>query len=389
MTSANLHLFLSAIQHETRLVKEARATLAMGLFSRVRVLGLWEDGLPVTDAHPSGMEIRRVRTLLPVLKARWTTIPSGLKRVLAALSLLQYALAAAWETLKLRPTHVSCHNLVLLPIAWAAAKLGGSKLIYVPHELEVERTGLPVSAKRLFDPLERVFIKSCASVVVVCEPIADWYRRRYLLRNVVVVRAIPDICLPASGATDRESIRRAHGVPEDALLFIYQGVLAAERGIDELLKTFCDLDDPRLHLMLMGYGEREARIKEAASRCPRIHFQAAVAMDQINIYSRAADVGIFVIGDPLSLSYQLCLPNKFFEYLYADLPVIVSENLRHLAEVVQSHNIGWVTSTERLSEFVKSVEPSSLAVVRPAVKAYIASNTWATERMHYRAVYAQ
>ena len=388
MGAANLHLFLSTVQHETRLVKEARATLAMGIFDRVRVLGLWEDGLPVTEAHPSGMEIRRVRTLARVVSARLAT-SGALKKALAAFSLLQYALAAAWEALKLRPTHISCHNLVLLPIAWAAAKLGGSELIYVPHELEVEQTGISSAAKRLIAPLERVFIRNCSSVVVVCEPIAQWYRNRYLLRNVFVVRAIPEISLPASGTTDRERIRRAHGVPPDALLFIYQGVLAAKRGIDELLKTFRDLDDPRFHLMLMGYGEAETRIREAASQCPRIHFQPAVAMERITLYSRAADVGIFVIGGPLSLSYQLCLPNKFFEYLYADLPVIVSENLRHLSEVVRSHNIGWVVRTDKLPEFVKSIEPSRLAAIRPAVQAYAANNTWAVERAQYRAVYGR
>ncbi|MBL0419571.1 glycosyltransferase [Ramlibacter sp. AW1] len=386
--AANLHLFLSRIQHETRLVKEARATLAMRVFSRVRVLGLWDHGLPVRDVDPCGMEVRRVRTLLGFVRARFPSLqPGPLTQVYAGLSFLQYAFAAAWQALVLRPSHISCHNAVLLPIAWFAAKLGGSKLVYVPHELEVERTGLSLNAKRFEAPLERALIKRCALVVVVSEPIAAWYRQRYQLREVVVVRAIPDSGFAPGHSADRARIRASHGVPADALLFIYQGVLAAERGVDDLVQIFRRSNNPRLHLMLMGYGEAEARIQEAAAQCPNIHFQAAVPVDQICRYTAAADVGIFVLRDPLSLSYRLCLPNKFFEYLYAELPVIVSDNLSHLAELVQEHRIGWVTRPEDLPQLIDTIEAGGIVSIKPAVKDFVARNTWASERSRYTVVY--
>lgn len=388
MSRLNLHLFLSPILNETRLVKESRATLELGVFDRVCVMGLWDQQLSQTETLDSGLEVRRVRTLLRRAKTRFPNMPRGvLTKILGVLSFFQYGLLAILQAVKLRPSHISCHNLMLLPIAWVASMVGRSRLVYVPHELEVERTGLRGYLKKVAAWSERRFIYSCSAVVVVCEPIARWYRDRYSIDNVFVVRAIPEKPLTVDVQMGRDLIREQHGVPKHSLLFIYQGVLGKERGVDELIETFKNLDDS-FHLMLMGYGEAVERIKAAEAACSRIHFQPAVPVDKIIQYSCAADVGVVVLKDPLSLSYRLSLPNKFFEYVYAGLPVLVSNNLTLLTEIVESNKLGWVTSTEKMYSTVKSFNHIDVRSKVPSVSKYAEENTWNVERMVYKSVYS-
>ena len=383
----NLHLFLSSIEHETRLFKEARATLDLGIFDDVRVLGLQAFGRPDDEIHESGLRIRRLRTASSRQVSSHRT-GSRIRRVVnAGLSLVQYAAASIQEAWRGKPSHITCHNPILLPIAFLAARTCGAKVVYAPHELEAERTGLQGLYRKCSAAAERHFAPLCASVVVVCKPIADWYRDRYGLKVVHVVRAIPEgRAVAARDMTAREQIRSAHGVPEHALLFIYQGLLESARGIDSLIDAFLGLDEP-YHLMFMGYGSSEHAIREAMLKSPRIHFQPAVPVDEIVRYSAAADVGIFVLANPVSRSYALCLPNKFFEYLCAGLPVVVSDNLELLSALVAEHRLGWVVSPLNLAAVVRSCTPEAIGGFISDVDRFAAENSWQNEKQVFRAIY--
>lgn len=382
----NLHLFLSPIEHETRLFKEARACLELEVFDEVHVLGAAGSELPAYAAHQSGLRIHRLVTLSKRLSGsrwrarRWPRV------VVMACSLLQYAVVGCRLARALRARYISCHNPGLLPVGWLASRLCGGRLVYVPHELEAERAGLGRVGRRVAAALERAFIGRCTAVVVVCEPIAQWYRERYRLDVVHVVRAIPETRDVARRSSGRDSIRAGHGVPSDAVLFIYQGLLDPARGIDRLLEAFVALGDP-FHLMLMGFGSSEAHIREVASGCPRVHFQPAVPVDEIVGYSAAADVGLFVLADPVPHSYVLSLPNKFFEYLYAGLPVMVSSNLELLTQLVTEHQLGWVAPSEALESCIRAVRRQDLGFYTPFVERFAEGNRWEDERLVYRDAY--
>ena len=58
----NLHLFWSPLVHETRMFKEARACLELGIFDEVHVLGYGAPGLPAEERHASGLSIHRLLT---------------------------------------------------------------------------------------------------------------------------------------------------------------------------------------------------------------------------------------------------------------------------------------------------------------------------------------
>jgi len=90
----------------------------------------------------------------------------------------------------------------------------------------------------------------------------------------------------------------------------------------------------------MGYGVLEELIQSTSKNYKNIYFHKAVSPDVILDFTCSADFGISTIEDTC-LSYRYCLPNKIFEYLMAEIPVIVS-NLYEMKRLVEDNGVGIV-----------------------------------------------
>lgn len=389
MRRFSFHIFLSSVESETRLYKEAAYTLETGICHRVAVLGLWSEGLAAQETTDYGLEIRRLPTILRRYRNSALARRFGLlRKLLALLSLVQYALACILAAMQMRPDHVCCHNAVMLPVAWAAARLSGATLEYLPHELETQRTGLAGITKWITAFLERRFIRSARNIVVVCDPIRQWYEDAYGLTNVLVVRNVPEKKAVQIRPIPEGGFRERFGIPDGAKLFIYQGLFSAGRGIEALIDTFAALDPQRCHLVLMGYGEDryQKMIDAAARQHVNIHCQTAVAREWIVSYSASADVGIF-ISERASLSYRYALPNKFFEWAHAGLPILVSDNLEYQAALLQEGGFGWAAPLEDLRSAVQRVSETDLAPFAQNARHYAAAAVWDEDAKIFAHVY--
>jgi glycosyltransferase involved in cell wall biosynthesis len=69
----------------------------------------------------------------------------------------------------------------------------------------------------------------------------------------------------------------------------------------------------------------------------------AVPYNELLDWSSSADIGLIVLPPDYSLSIRFCLPNKFFEYIMAGLPVL-SSNLDAIAEMIHYYNVGKILS---------------------------------------------
>lgn len=385
-SNVNLHLFLSEVLTETRLFKEAEFTLSKQIFDRVVVLGLWKSPLDTTEKTDYGLEIIRKKTLLRRYKSSYLISSlTYLRKLLAALSLVEYLFTAIFVSLKLRPSHISCHNLYLLPVAWVSAILINAKLIYVPHELETERTGLHGAAKHLNRLIERMFVRSCKAVIVVCQPIAEWYISHYRIRNVFVIRNMPNLANISNAANEINLFRSEFHINDEHPIYIYQGVLGKERGVDGLVSYFSR--HKNRHLVLMGYGDMEPEIRKVSAEQNNIHYKPAVDMHDIVKYTSSADYGLFVVNGSLSLSYKYCLPNKFFEYLHAGIPVVVSRNMTYLSSIVESLGLGLVLEQGDLS-LLDSIENVDYLDMVNNIVTYRKACFWECDAVVYSQVYS-
>jgi len=327
MVDVNLHVFLSDLKHESRVLRETKSIVDSGLIDKIFITGLWERGFKEVEE----IDDKRVVLRIP-LKTR--NLPTNLFSQI--IKYIEWTGNIFLRFRKERITHINCHGLSSLPIGALFKTFKRSKLIYDPHELETETNGLSGIRKQISKFLERLLISYSDSVIVVSNSIAEWYKSEYSMKQVYVVKNVPynyDIQSIYSNV-----LREKFGIKGDEILFIYQGGLAKGRGIQIVLDAFAKVDAKR-HIVFMGRGPLEEVIMEYEKKFPNIHFHVAVKPEEVLCYASSADIGVSLIENTC-LSYYYSLPNKVFEYFLSGLPIIVSE-FPEMGKFVDENNCGW------------------------------------------------
>jgi glycosyltransferase involved in cell wall biosynthesis len=139
----------------------------------------------------------------------------------------------------------------------------------------------------------------------------------------------------------------------------------------------------------MGYGPMEKQINQYSEKYINIHFQEAVSPNDIIKYTSSADVGIFYSNTSWSLSYQYSLPNKFFEYLVAGLPIAFSEVFELTSNIIKEKECGWILSKniKELKHFINSINVENIAIKQSNVNNYNKTFDWEIEAKEYLKIY--
>lgn len=321
-----VHVYPSPFEHETRILKITKALVEQSIVQRVLIIAMAKPGLPEQEAIDGAREVWRVHTVLSG-GALWSK----------ALRFFEWS-ARVFSRLRGQQVDViNCHSLSGLPLCVALKWWHRCVLVYQPHELETETATARGGRKAVAKWLERKLIPYADRVIVVSNSIADHYRRSYGLSDVPVIFNVPEIEQAGEGTRNR-LLRDRFDIPDGHLVFMYQGVLDAVRGVRLLLDAFRRISGPH-HIVFLGFGELEDEIRVAAAASPNIHFHAAVSPESVLRYTRGADVGFALLSDDC-LNHSFALPNKFFHYLHAGMPVIVSD-LPEMGILVDSYGCGW------------------------------------------------
>ncbi len=374
MTRTSLHVFLSPATHESRFLREASAILGAGLADRVLLLALHDPGLAESEELAAGVRVERIR-----LRSRG--LPRGL--------LFQLLKAREWRrriirrAREVRPDAIVAHSLAALPVGAAVARVTSAPLLYDAHELETERNGLRGIRQAVERAVERSSIRRARAVVCVGDAIADWYAKAYDIPRPFVVRNVSAGAV-ASPAPRPSFLRERFAVPDDALLFIYQGAFSRGRRIEQFLRIFARTGH---HVVFMGFGELEGLVRSYAARHPNIHLQPAVAPQEVLAHTAGADVGLVGVEN-VCLSYYYSLPNKLFEYLSAGLPVIAPD-YPEIRRLVAGHDCGWVAgeSDDDWFERISTLSPAMVAAGRLGAHSATAAYSWPAEERAFLDAY--
>ncbi len=233
---------------------------------------------------------------------------------------------------------IHCNDLLTLPMGVIVKKFYNKdvKIVYDAHEYETELNGLEGGKKKFRKLLEKSLIKYADKVITVSDSIAQEYVRLYGIEKPVLVLNTP----PYKTIVKKDIFRETFNISKDKTIFLYQGGLVNGRGIEDILESFRELKNSKSVIVFMGYGVFEEEIQKHAAEYDNIFFHPAVSPDVLLNYTSSADFGISMIED-ICLSYRYCLPNKMFEYMMAEVPVIVS-NLPEMKKVVETHKVGVV-----------------------------------------------
>ncbi|MCT7405752.1 glycosyltransferase [Aliarcobacter cryaerophilus] len=336
MSNLNIHIYPSPMTNESRIFKESRFLSKNYNFDKIILLGIWQEGLKKEEALENNIYIKRV-SLFNVKKR--------------SIMYLYYYLYVFLFIIFKRPKMINIHTLEFLPLA-LIAKIFRIKVIYDAHELETEKANFKGFRKNISKIIERIFIKFTHGVIVVGDAIADHYKKMYpSMERPFVVLNTPSY----KEITKKDLFRENFNIKKEQIIFLYQGALSQGRGIEIILDTFKNRKDKNSVIVFMGYGALQDEIINITKVYKNIFFQPAVPHNIILDYTSSADVGISGLVDLSScLSYYYSLPNKIFEYLMAELPIIVP-NAIEMKNFVLEKQVGVVLNENNCEELNKAI----------------------------------
>lgn len=224
------------------------------------------------------------------------------------------------------------NDLDTLLASYLGSKIRKNDLIYDSHEYFTE---VPELQGREFVRLfwlkiEKNILPKLLKTVTVCETIANEYKLKYGV-NMEVVRNLPS-------RTRIETIEEI-SFPTDKKVILYQGFLNPGRGIKPVIKALKYLPD--FDFVIIGFGKVRSELEDfvAVNKMEeRVHFLGRISPEKLSNYTRSADVGM-VLEEPLGKSFAYSLPNKLFDYIHSELPIIASP-LIEVKGIISKYEIG-------------------------------------------------
>ncbi len=232
----------------------------------------------------------------------------------------------AYRSLRRRYDVIEVYNIPdFLVFAALPAKLRGSKVILYLFEMMPEQVayeyGLTGSHPliRVLRWLERRSVRFADSVVVVSLHQGEVVRMRSSPRaELVVCLNVPDEALfhPPVANCDRSH--------SPAFRVMTHGSILRRYGIDALIRATKHLKDellPGLEVWIIGEGEHKPELMTLAAECgvqEEVKFYGWVPLEKVPDYIASADLGVV----PASAGWLL--PNKLFEYVAMNKPVVAS-----------------------------------------------------------------
>jgi glycosyltransferase involved in cell wall biosynthesis len=365
------NVVLNDFTRDNRVLKVSNSLSEAG--HDVTVVALKSEQTPLVDVS-NGLRVERIAI-------RSATLPRGF--VFGLVKFIELMIHIVRRYRRFDIWH--CNDIEAFAIGVVAKFFRGRLiLVYDCHEYESERNGKSRFERRLVALFEKLFIHKAERVITVSPSIAEAYQQRFGVARVGLIRNLPH---RPEGPSERNRFRDRFDIPNDELIFLYQGTFTYNRGLEEALEAFSELQD--IHLVCMGYGILEAQVKAAAEAHANIHFMPAVPYHEVLAHTSSADVGLLSVK-PTCLSYLYCLPNKLFEYIQAGIPVL-SNDLPDCRSVLERYNIGKVMAsfnTEGLKDAVVKMAAEDLTSYRSGLERAAEQLNWEREEVHLKSLYS-
>lgn len=316
-----LHLSHTDIRSDSRILKEMNA---LATISNCKVIGI---GFELNEAEaPADKDSNKQFEILTevLFTRRWRLLSRSL---LYAFNFLELTIKLLLPAIRIKPSVVHCHDTLVLPAGWLIKLATGCKLVYDAHELESNKNGQTVVLSKATFLIEKVVWPRIDLLISVSDHIISWYLTNLGYKKSVLILNSPVFNSNGRGAPnqffgDDRYFNKHFGIDGDAVIFVYLGILGAGRGIEVSLEAF-ESGPKNAHVVFVGYGSYEYKIREFSRRCPNIHFHPAVPHEKVVPLVSNADYGLCLVEN-VSLSDYYSLPNKLFEYSFAGLPILAS-----------------------------------------------------------------
>lgn len=338
MTISVLHISHSDISQDSRILKELKSL--KNNFKKYNFIAIGIKNKIFNIKKKKNLKINIIYTKL--LQIIFFLIPKFLWHIFKYFGLVFKCLKIIKNS---RPTIIHCHDFISFTVGILIKKIYPTKLVYDAHELEcLEKLGKITFKQRskIIFFFEKFFWKDIDLFITVSPSILKWYTKNYGNKeNSIVVLNSPEISLFKPRSQNQTSIGQINlhdklNISKNKLIFVYVGYFQQGRGINLMLETFSK--NINSHIVFVGKGPLEKKIREFTLNYNNIHICKPVPHDVLVKFISSADVGLCLI-EKLSLSDFYCLPNKFFEFAFANLYILAS-NFPDMKRLIMRYSLG-------------------------------------------------
>ncbi len=237
------------------------------------------------------------------------------------------------------------NDLDTLPANFLVSRFKGVPLVYDSHEYFTEVPELVDRKiiKHIWLFIESSIVPKLKYIYTVNQSIAGIYQKKYHV-NIKVVLNVPEC------RNEEFTKVEIPGVLTRKII-LYQGTLNMARGIDLAIRAMSYLKDAVL--VIVGDGPERKNLEELSESLDldgKVIFLGRKSPAELAGITAQADLGIS-FEQKVGLNYYYALPNKIFDYIHAEIPVLVSP-FPEMGKLVNDLGVG---------EVVNSFEPESIA----------------------------
>ena len=252
------------------------------------------------------------------------------------------------------------------------AKLQRKELIFDSHELfsEIPELKHRKLIKQFWLTIERWILPKLTKVITVSDAIKKHYKNLYGI-EAVVIRNLP---------LEKSVHQQSFPFPtENKNIILYQGAVNIGRGIELMLETIKLLDN--CVLVIIGTGDIIEVLKQKVSSQTlenKVRFMGKVLPKDLKQFTPNATIGLSLEED-IGLNYRYALPNKLFDYIQAEVPVIVAD-LPEMKKLVETYQVGEILrerSPKSLAKLILKVISNNYTIALQKAKREL---TWTREK---------
>jgi glycosyltransferase involved in cell wall biosynthesis len=182
------------------------------------------------------------------------------------------------------------------------------------------------------------------------DSIASFYKQKYKVEVQVVRNIAPELL---DKTIDQELAKNIKG---DRKMIILQGSgLNIHRGAEEAVAMMQYIDNGILYII--GGGDVFEKLKRQVTTLKlenKVFIKNKMPYDELMEYTKIADLGLS-LDKGMNLNYEYSLPNKVFDYIQAETPLLVSNRLE-IAKLVKENQIGKVVDTHDPKQLATTVD---------------------------------
>jgi glycosyltransferase involved in cell wall biosynthesis len=215
---------------------------------------------------------------------------------------------------------------------------------YHPLEFESDAHWMKTNGK-LYSELYKQNLHKCDLVINVCDGIAAKCKEVFGVESLVIPNAASYYQGPYKDKFSPEKIR-----------FIHHGGSNPDRKIEWMINAFEKLGEKYvLDLMLVNSDpDYFQKLEQKAAGISNVNFIKPVSFNEIIPLLTSYHAGVYNLP-PVSFNNQYALPNKFFEYIQARLPIVSGPSVE-MKSIIEKYKIGVVSEDFSVGSLVAAIQ---------------------------------